>query len=65
MRQIAIENPVLNSPFNEPKRHFKFTDDGITDEIIDRHRISSYFIPIAPPKKRKVKYQQRQSNTAS
>lgn len=28
-----IENPVINSPFEEPRRHFRFTDDGITDEI--------------------------------
>ncbi len=31
MPQVVIENPVLNSPFEEPKRHFKFTEDGITD----------------------------------
>jgi hypothetical protein len=24
-----IENPVINSPFAEPRRHFRFTDDGI------------------------------------
>ena len=28
-----IDNPVINSPFAEPQRHFRFTDDGITDEI--------------------------------
>lgn len=57
MKQVVIENPVLNSPFKEPNRHFKFTEDGITDEIVDERRISSYFIPIAPPKKRKGKDQ--------
>ena len=31
MRQVVIENPVLNSPFAEPTRHFRFSDDGITD----------------------------------
>jgi len=50
MRQVVIENPILNSPFVEPGRHFRFTDDGITDEIIEQHRISSYFIPIARPR---------------
>ncbi len=29
-----IENPIINSPFEEPKRYFRFTDDGITDEIV-------------------------------
>jgi len=57
MRQVIIENPVLNSPFEEPTRHFRFTDDGITDEIVNERRVSSYFIPIAPPKKRKGKDQ--------
>jgi type III restriction enzyme len=48
----VIENPVLNSPFFEPQRHFKFDDDGITDEIVEGRRISSYFIPIPRPKKK-------------
>jgi type III restriction enzyme len=52
MRQVVIENPVINSPYLEPTRHFKFTDDGITDEIVEARRISSYFIPIAKPKKK-------------
>jgi type III restriction enzyme len=52
MPQVVIENPVINSPFEEPQRHFRFTDDGITNEIIDARRISSYFIPIPQPKKR-------------
>ena len=34
MTQVVIENPVLNSPFKEPKRHFRFTEDGIPDEIV-------------------------------
>src|SRR6266849_9454010 len=52
MPDVLIENPVLNSPYDEPKRHFVFTDDGITGEIADSRRISSYFIPIPPPKRR-------------
>ncbi len=35
MAQVVIENPVLNSPYKEPTRHFKFTEDGITDEIVE------------------------------
>lgn len=52
MKQVIIENPIINSPFEEPKRHFLFTDDGITDEIVESRRISSYFIPVARPKKK-------------
>jgi type III restriction enzyme len=50
--QVVIENPILNSPFLEPDRHFKFTDDGITNEVIPERRVSSYFMPIPQPKKR-------------
>jgi type III restriction enzyme len=52
MPQVVIENPILNSPFAEPTRHFKFTDDGITNEKVQGRRVSSYFIPIARPKKK-------------
>ncbi|MFA5837503.1 MAG: DUF559 domain-containing protein [Bellilinea sp.] len=50
MKQVVIENPVINSPFEEPQRHFKFSEDGITDEIIEARRISSYFVPIPRPR---------------
>jgi len=52
MTQVVIENPVLNTPFEEPTRHFRFTDEGITDEVVAERRVSSYFIPIARPKKK-------------
>lgn len=25
MGHVVIENPVINSPFDEPNRHFRFT----------------------------------------
>ena len=52
MPNAVIENPVLNSPYDEPKRHFYFDEDGITDRVVDSRRISSYFVPIAKPKKK-------------
>ena len=42
MPSVVIENPVLNSPFTEPRRHFVFGTDGITDEIAEERRTSSY-----------------------
>lgn len=48
---VVIENPILNSAFAEPTRHFKFAEDGITDEIVESRRISSYFMPIAKSRK--------------
>jgi type III restriction enzyme len=56
--QVVIENPILNSPFDEPTRHFRFDDDGITDQVADGRRTSSYFVPIARPKKKKGSAQQ-------
>ena len=52
MSQVVIENPIINAPFDEPSRHFRFSDEGITDEIVDGRRTSSYFVPIARPKKK-------------
>ena len=51
-RQVVIENPILNSPYEAPSRHWKFTDDGITNEEVIGRRPSSYFVPIAQPRKR-------------
>ncbi len=50
--QVVIENPILNSPYREPDRHFRFDDDGITDEVVESRRVSSYFVPIPAAKKR-------------
>jgi len=52
MKQVVIENPVINSPYKEPSRHYRFTEDGITDEIIESRRPSAYFVPVPRPKKR-------------
>lgn len=41
MPQVTIGNPILNSAFDPPARHFKFDNDGITSETASR--------PVAPP----------------
>src|SRR3989454_7439775 len=46
MADVVIQNPVINSPFGEPSRHFEFGDRGITDVIGEGRRQSSYFVPI-------------------
>lgn len=48
----VIANPIINSPFRAPTRHFQFADDGITNDIVESRRRSSYFIPIPAPKKK-------------
>lgn len=35
MKQVIIENPVINSPYKEPCRHFRFSEETIADEIIE------------------------------
>jgi len=52
MPDVLIENPILNSPFEQPNRHFKFTEDGITNEVVEARRSSGYFVPIPQPKKK-------------
>ncbi len=52
MKQVVIENPIINSPYREPSCHWKFDQDGITDEVANQRRISSYFVPIAQPRKK-------------
>ena len=53
MKQVVIKNPVINSPFAEPQRHFRFDEQGITNQIVEQRRKSEYFIPI-PKSKRQV-----------
>ncbi|MCC6627259.1 MAG: DEAD/DEAH box helicase family protein [Chloroflexi bacterium] len=52
MRQVVIDNPIINSPYAEPARHYRFDEDGITSEIEPGRRSSSYFVPVPPPKKK-------------
>ncbi|MGI5818079.1 MAG: BPTD_3080 family restriction endonuclease [Armatimonadota bacterium] len=57
MSERVIENPVINSPYEEPQRHFKFDDEGITTTILPERRPSAYFMPV--PRARKQGAQQR------
>jgi type III restriction enzyme len=46
---------VLNSPYTEPSRHFKSDERGLTDEILDYRRPSSFYIPVPRAKTRQQK----------
>ncbi len=52
MSQVVVNNPVINAPFVEPNRHFLFTDDGISNEIVEGRRASAYFVPVPAAKKK-------------
>ncbi|RBY86777.1 BPTD_3080 family restriction endonuclease [Blastococcus sp. TF02A-26] len=41
-----IDNPILNSPFTVPARHWRFDDEGITNEVVEGRRASEYFVPV-------------------
>ncbi len=47
---VIIENPIINSPFQSPERHFRLTKDGISDVIEKGRRISVYTVPVPKPK---------------
>jgi type III restriction enzyme len=49
----AIDNPILNSPYEPPSRHYVIGPNGPTGEIQDGRRPSESFIPIAIAKKGK------------
>jgi type III restriction enzyme len=51
MSDRLIENPIINSPYAEPTKHFRFDDEGITNQVINGRRTSSYFMPIAKSRK--------------
>lgn len=36
MRNVVIEDPIINSPFTEPGRHFRFDEEGITNDVRGR-----------------------------
>ncbi|RSN07286.1 restriction endonuclease [Streptomyces sp. WAC 05977] len=48
-----IDNPILNSPYEQPDRHYAIGPQGPTGEIQVGRRPSESFVPIAATKKRK------------
>ncbi len=52
MPDRVIADPILNGPYDEPALHFRFGDDGITDEVVKARRPSAYFVPVPRPRKR-------------
>jgi hypothetical protein len=47
----VIDNPVLNSPFAEPSRHWELDENGIpTGTPAPGRRRSEFIVPVPPPK---------------
>lgn len=52
---MAVENPILNSPFEEPAKHWQLNERGEPTGIQNAsRRPSAYVVPIAPSKKGKA-----------
>lgn len=53
MPHSFLDNPVINSPFAEPRKHFQLDEHGVpTGAVIERRRRSEFIVPIAAPKKK-------------
>ena len=50
-----IDNPILNSPYEQPDRYYDIGPSGPTGKALDGRRPSESFIPIAVSKKRSKK----------
>lgn len=54
-----FERPILNSPYEYPKRHWELDKSGQpTQLVIEERRRAEFITPIPKPKKRKAKQQQ-------
>jgi type III restriction enzyme len=52
----VIDNPILNSPFRVPTRHFALDEEGApTGAVVEGRRESAYVVPVAAPRHRRGK----------
>src|SRR5690349_19633153 len=47
----SIDNPILNSPYEQPDRYYEIGQQGPTGEVREGRRPSESFIPIAASRK--------------
>ena len=61
MANPFFEHPILNSPYEYPKRHWELDASGQpTQRIIEKRRRAEFITPIPKPRKRKGAAEQRQ-----
>jgi hypothetical protein len=61
MSNQFFEQPILNSPYEYPNRHWELDKDGQpTQKTIDERRRAEFTTPIPKPKKRKDSAKQQQ-----
>ncbi len=61
MENRFFEQPILNSPYEYPARHWELDASGQpTQNIVEQRRHADFITPIPKPKKRKSKTEQQQ-----
>lgn len=59
MSNPFFDHPILNSPYEYPRRHWELDSDGQpTQQIKEERRRAEFITPIPKPKKRKAAAQQ-------
>ena len=52
MPPTVLEQPILNSPYEYPAKHWKLGKDGVpTDEIVPQRRVAEHIVPVPPPRR--------------
>jgi type III restriction enzyme len=55
MSNPFFDRPILNSPYDHPRRHWELDEAGRpTQQIIETRRSAKFITPIPKPKKRKA-----------
>ena len=52
MTQVVIENPILNSPYKKPNRHFKFSEEALPTKLPNRDASVPILFPLHSPRKK-------------
>ena len=50
MTTSFTEEPILNSPYGKPEKHWELAQGVPTDQIIEQRRPSQYIVPVPPSK---------------
>ena len=53
MSDSFFNKPILNSPYEYPRKHWELIDGQPTEQVIERRRRAEFITPIPKPKKRK------------
>lgn len=54
MSEDFFKQPILNSPYEYPDRHWLLDDDGQpTDQVMEYRRVAKYVTPVPKPKRRR------------